>query len=107
MTEFTTAATVASHLRLATADALCADVAAAVNSYLDGRDDLTTGDPATPTAAAKLGATMLAARLHRRRNSPAGTDLVVDAGGAATVLRYDPDVARLLRIDYHSAPGVG
>lgn len=109
MTEYTTADAVASHIRLAAADALCAEVAAAVNSYLDGRDDLvdvdTTTGTATPKPAAMLGATMLAAKLHRRRNSPGGTESV-DGTVASYVARYDPDISRLLRIDYHSAPGI-
>lgn len=53
----------------------------------------------------RLGATMLAARLHRRRNSPEGVQLTTD--GALYVARTDPDVARLLRIDAFNVPQVG
>lgn len=108
MLSFTSADAVASHVRLATADALCSETAAAVNALLTGRDDLTEVDQdgqTVPTDAAKLGATMLAAKLHRRRNSPYGTESV-DGSVASYVARYDPDISRLLGIDYHSAPGV-
>lgn len=44
-----------------------------------------------------LGATMLAARLIRRRNSPAGVEAFT-ADGAAYVSRHDPDIARFLRL---------
>lgn len=102
MVEYTTAEAVASYLRLTTADAACGQVAEAVNAYLDGADNL-TDDAGTPRASAKLGATMLAARLHRRRNSPAGIESFT-ADGAAYVTRYDPDAALLLQFD---APGIG
>ena len=50
-----------------------------------------------------LGATMLAARLIRRRNSPAGIDAFTEAG-VAYVQRTDPDVASLLRL---KLPSIG
>lgn len=53
-----------------------------------------------------LAATMLAARLYRRRNSPEGVQGMTDAG-AVYVARTDPDIARLLRIDQYLSPQVG
>ena len=53
-----------------------------------------------------LAATMLAARLYRRRNSPEGVQAMTDAG-AWYVARTDPDIARLLRIDQYITPQVG
>lgn len=53
-----------------------------------------------------LGATMLGARLHTRRNSPNGIE-ALNESGATYVSRYDSDIARLLRIDGHELPKVG
>lgn len=50
-----------------------------------------------------LGAVMLTARLHRRRNSPAGVEALTEMG-ATYVSRYDSDIARLLRIDAFAGP---
>lgn len=50
-----------------------------------------------------LGAVMLTARLHRRRNSPAGIESLTEMG-ATYVSRYDSDIARLLRIDAFVGP---
>lgn len=55
---------------------------------------------------AHLGAVMLAARYHRRRNSPGGVETFGD-GGAAYVPRYDADLDRLLRINAWASPQVG
>lgn len=49
------------------------------------------------------GATMLAARLHRRKNSPNGVEAFA-VGGPVYVRRNDPDIAMLLDLD---APMVG
>lgn len=53
-----------------------------------------------------LGATMLAARLWRRRNSPEG---VASFGADAPVYvqRNDPDIGMLLGIGNHAPPVVG
>lgn len=51
-----------------------------------------------------LGAVMLAARLTRRRNSPAGIDGFTADGAVAYVRSNDPDVAVLLRLN---APAIG
>lgn len=52
------------------------------------------------------GASMLASRLFRRRNSPAGVESF-GAQGAAYVMRNDPDIAMLLRLGPWAAPVVG
>lgn len=56
-----------------------------------------------PTEASSLAATMLAARLHRRRNSADGVQ-TLSPELAARVASGDPDVARLLRIDQFEPP---
>lgn len=50
-----------------------------------------------------MGATMLATRLWRRKDSPSGVEAFTD-GTAFYVQRNDPDVARLLKL---TLPGVG
>lgn len=52
------------------------------------------------------GATMLAARLFRRKNSPAGVEAFTDLG-AVYVMRNDPDIALLLRRGPYAEPGIG
>lgn len=54
----------------------------------------------------QLGATMLAARLFERRNSPNGVAAFGDAG-PAYVQRNDPDVALLLKLGPYAPPAVG
>lgn len=88
-------------------------VAPAVRSFVESIPDLPTvpdpGDPALTVWSdkVKLGATMLAARLVRRRNSPQGVAAFTEQGGAAYVSRTDPDVAQMLRIGAYAAPQVG
>jgi hypothetical protein len=74
---------------------------AAVNAYVNALPHVTAADPWPGDV--QLGATMLGARWYQKRASPNG---VVDYTefGAAQVLRYDPDVGRLLGIDKFS-PG--
>lgn len=59
------------------------------------------------TELTKAGATMLAARLYRRRNSPAGITAFGTDGGAVYVQRQDPDVALLLGLGAYARPRVG
>lgn len=54
----------------------------------------------------QLGATMLAARLWRRKNSPAGVESFGQLG-AAYVMRNDPDIAQLLALGSHQLPQIG
>lgn len=52
------------------------------------------------------GAEMMAGRLFRRRESPAGVAAFGDMG-AVYVMRNDPDVAMLLGLGSWSSPGLG
>ncbi len=52
------------------------------------------------------GATMLAARLWRRKGSPAGVE-AMGTLGATYVMRNDPDIALLLQLGAYSGPQVG
>jgi len=54
----------------------------------------------------ELGANMMAGRLFRRRESPAGVAAFGDMG-AVYVMRNDPDVAMLLGLGSWSSPGLG
>lgn len=54
----------------------------------------------------QLGATMLAGRLFRRKNSPAGVESFGQLG-AAYVMRNDPDIAQLLALGSHQLPQIG
>lgn len=52
------------------------------------------------------GSTMLASRLFRRRNSPAGVE-AFSSDGAVYVSRNDPDIAQYLGLGVHQPPTVG
>lgn len=69
---------------------------------VDG-DGTPTGWPANTIH----GANMLAGRIYRRRNSPAGVESFSDLGGAVYVQRNDPDVALLLGTGAYTKPRVG
>ena len=62
--------------------------------------------PATWPAYVTEGATMLAGRLFRRRESPAGVAAFGELG-PVYVMRNDPDVAMLLRLGSWAPPAVG
>lgn len=104
------AAAVATRLGLGEGD----DAAAAVQLEVDAVNDLCVSVLGLPAPAAGnkwpprqvLGATMLAVRLYRRRDSPAGV-AAFGAEGAAYVSRNDPDVAQLLGIGSYAPPRVG
>ncbi|AKI28621.1 hypothetical protein GMA5_7 [Gordonia phage GMA5] len=68
-----------------------AEVVPAVNSWIGTFRDI------TPPAPAHIvrGAVMLAGRIVRRRNSPAGIESFGDLG-ATYVARWDPDINMLL-----------
>ena len=53
-----------------------------------------------------LGAVMLAARLFKRRDTPAGVSVFGD-NAALYVSRNDPDIAMLLQLGPYSRPAVG
>lgn len=87
---------VADHLRLSATDPerdqlepVVAAINALVPTWIDPPGD--DGFPANVT----MGATMLAARVYRRRNSPAGVEAMGELG-PVYVQRNDPDVAMLL-----------
>lgn len=58
-------------------------------------------------ADTSYGATLLAGRLYRRRNSPAGVESFSDMGGAVYVQRNDPDIAMMLGLGAYARPMVG
>lgn len=69
------------------------------------QEDVPEGDRQWPEDIAE-GAMMLAVRLYRRRNSPAGVESF-GAEGAVYVQRHDPDIAMLLDIGSYAGPMVG
>lgn len=84
-------------------------VVSAVNAYvptLPYPGSVAPVDPAPWPSEVELGATMLAARLARRRNSPSGVEPMGTAG-VAYVARTDPDIAMLLRTGQQATPRVG
>lgn len=111
MGQLTTAA-VQEWLQLKAPDEHLAVVVAAVEHFVDELPDAprlppaTEGEPGAWAPTTVLAATMLAARLHRRRNSPSGVEAMTE-NGASYVSRYDSDISRMLRIDGHTRPAVG
>lgn len=106
---------VKSHLKItdATDDTTLAMIVAAVNSKI--RSWPVAADAALPVAPVApspwpaditYGATLLAARWFRRKNSPAGVEAFGEFG-ALYVMRNDPDIAQLLRLGGAARPGVG
>lgn len=85
-------------------DALLEDVIGAVEVVV-ARDRF----DALPDPSADLevyqGAVMYAARVYRRRNSPAGVESFGES--VSYVARWDPDVDRFLRRGAYRFPGVG
>lgn len=63
------------------------------------------GQPEWPARIVQ-GCTMLAARLFRRKGSPAGVEAFGSLGGAY-VMRTDPDIAMLLKLGTWARPQVG
>jgi hypothetical protein len=83
------------------------DAVDAVNALCAGR---LSADPVTGEWAPnhRYGARLLAARLYRRKDSPAGVLPFGQFGeGAAYVQRNDPDVAQLLGLGAYAKPAVG
>lgn len=64
---------------------------------------LPVGQAGKWSESTRLGAIMLTARLHRRRNSPSGVESLTEMG-ATYVSRYDSDIARMLRLDAFMGP---
>jgi hypothetical protein len=86
----------------------------ALGLYVNAVNELVRGLPCADSARGQerwpyriqLGATMLAARLWRRRDTAGGVEVFGD-GGIAYVRRDDPDIAQLLELGDWSKPGVG
>jgi hypothetical protein len=80
---------------------LAANAAAEYVEELKPELYVTAGDPPVtsyePTHRVRLGAAMLAHRWYARRASPLGVAGYGELGSAG-ILRYDPDIARLLDI---------
>lgn len=104
MSDPTTAALVAEHLRIAeTSPGLGETVAAVVALMRDWSAPVDGGDWSDRQ---KHGATMLAARIYRRRNSPAGVESIGELG-PTYVSRFDPDLDMLLGLGHWQPPRVG
>lgn len=63
-------------------------------------------DPAAWPADITKGANLMAVRLWRRKDSPAGTEAMPQLG-AAYIARSDPEVAQLLQLGPWAPPQVG
>lgn len=88
-------------------DADITDKVLAVNALVRGwRCSQDAVGAAVFPANVVTGANMLAGRLFRRRESPAGVAAFGDMG-AVYVMRNDPDVAMLLGLGSWSSPGLG
>ena len=106
-----TPAAVAAYLRLPTPSAdddLLASVCDAVNEYaatLPWVAQAAADTGGSWPKRAEQGAVMHAARVFRRRNTPAGVEAMNDS--VVYVARQDSDVAQLLRIGPYQMPAVG
>lgn len=92
-------------------DAPIGRAVAAVNAKVRTWPVVAPADGAEDWSAPELahiveGATLLAARLFRRRNSPDGVAQFA-TDGPVYVSRNDPDVAMLLGLGQHQRPAVG
>ena len=88
-------------------DAQLTSIVAAVNNLVRGMavSEAAVGQATWPDRII-LGASMLGARLFRRRNSPAGVESFGQLG-ATYVMRNDPDIAQLLQLGTYQAPQLG
>lgn len=87
-------------------DDLLDTIATAVTSLIEDLPDVRRTLDGLWSDATHLAALMMGARLYRRRNSPAGVEAFSNQG-VAYVSRYDPDIARALRVDGFTRPAVG
>lgn len=84
------------------------DAVDAVNSWIATRPHLAPvagSDPPEWVPHHRYGARLLAARIYRRKDSPAGVLQGYD--GAVYVQRNDPDVAQLLGLGAYRKPRIG
>lgn len=103
MADIITTAEVLTSLGLSEAHASeVAPVTAAVNSLVAKYK----GDHESWPDHWKQGARMLAARIYRRRDSPAGVESMGELG-PVYVQRNDPDLAQLLELGRYAPPMVG
>lgn len=79
-----------------------AEVVPAVNAWIGTFHDITAPVPENVVR----GAVMLAGRIVRRRNSPAGVETFGELG-ATYVARYDPDIEMLLGLGRYRPLVVG
>lgn len=94
------------HLQGTEQDTHVTTVVEAVNAFIAGLPVLDgLADGAAWPKQVDLAATMLAARLVRRRNSPSGVEALTEAG-TSYVSRYDPDIARMLELDGYERPAI-
>lgn len=108
--EYTTVEAAGQWLQLSgdLADPVLASCVVAANSVVTRYAGEDASDQTIPTLEdAEQAATMLAARLYRRRNSPEGVQGITPEGVAVGIVRSDADIARLLRIDGFAVPQVG
>lgn len=84
---------------------LLTSVCAATTVYVGTLPKVKALSGADWTPDIHTGATMLAARWYRRRNSPAGIDQISDMG-VAYVARSDSDVATLLALHEYAPPAM-
>lgn len=87
-------------------DDLLLEVTAATTAWVNGLPYVEGLGPTAPWPAdVRLGATMLAARMYRRRNTPSGVESTTD--GAVYLPRRDSDVDAMLRLGAWAEPEVG
>lgn len=88
-------------------DALLTQVCAAAEPYVQRcrPEWLQDDERYVPDAETYEGAVMYAARAYRRRNSPAGVELLGDV--TSFVARYDGDIDRRLRTGQFAPPALG
>lgn len=98
---------VMAYLKLSAPDINLYPVVDAVNVLLvQWFGDLADEETGDWPANYRLGGTMLAARVFRRRNSPAGVETFGELG-PIYVQRNDPDIALMLGIGNYARPQVG
>ncbi|MBF0809117.1 hypothetical protein E4U03_10955 [Rothia nasimurium] len=78
-------------------------VVAAVNVYVDALPSIERTEGGAWDKTTILGATMLAARLYKRRNSPNGIESFAEMSHTY-ISRYDSDIARLLHMESFRKP---
>jgi hypothetical protein len=81
-------------------------IVTAVTSWIESLADVPRTADLLWAQQTHLAALMMGSRLYRRRNSPNGVEAFT-GDGVTYVARYDPDIARLLRLDGFTKPKVG